>query len=164
MWPYSFQIWFIFDVSSWRNMKNQALHDSHFAQKSRKRRIHQQETREHHSAFPDSWPCARYVYQTQITMCTFWKETLFCSGGFELVSYSGLLIRCNLYHRILFYYYAETKEMIYESVNSKGIVYKPQQTSHSLYSMTTCTGFANVGPVFYKFHSLISAQVFNWIE
>ena len=32
-----------------------------------------------------------------------------------------------LYDMILLYYYAETKEMIYESVNLKGVVYEPKQ-------------------------------------
>ena len=35
-------------------MNNQALQNSHFAQKSRKRRIHQQETWEMRSTFADS--------------------------------------------------------------------------------------------------------------
>ena len=54
--------------------------------------------------------------------------------------------------------------MIYESVNLKGVVYEQKQNSFSLPSITTCTGFANVGPIFYKVHSLSSEQVFNWIE
>ena len=33
-----------------------------------------------------------------------------------------MFIRCSLYHMLLLYYYAETKEMIYESVNFKGVV------------------------------------------
>ena len=41
---------------------------------------------------------------------------------------------CNLYHTILLYYYAETKEMIYELVNLKGVVYEPKQNSFSLQS------------------------------
>ena len=46
---------------------------------------------------------------------------------------------------------AETKKMIYESVNVKGAVYKPKQnsfTSFSFQSITTCTGFASVGLIF----------------
>ena len=34
----------------------------------------------------------------------------------------GQYTLCDLYHRILLYYYAETKEVIYEPVNLKGIV------------------------------------------
>ena len=51
---------------------------------------------------------------------------------------------------ILLYFYAETKEMIYESVNLKRVVYEPKQYSFSFQSMTRCTGFANVGPIFYN--------------
>ena len=40
-----------------------------------------------HSAFPDSLPCVRDVYQTQVPVYSFWKEALFCCCGFELVSY-----------------------------------------------------------------------------
>ena len=36
-----------------------------------------------------------------------------------------------------FYYYPETKEIIYESGNLKGVVYKPKQTCSSLQSITT---------------------------
>ena len=32
-------------------------------------------------------------------------------------------MRCNLYHTIPFYYYVETKKMVHESVNLKGVVY-----------------------------------------
>ena len=38
----------------------------------------------------------------------------------------------DLCHKILLYYYAETKEMIHESVNLKGAVYKPKQNSFCL--------------------------------
>ena len=50
--------------------------------------------------------------------------------------------------------------MIYESVNLKGVVYELKQNSFSLRSITTCTGFANVDPVFCTVHSLSSEQVF----
>ena len=33
----------------------------------------------------------------------------------------------DLSHTILLYYYTETKEMISESVNLKGVVYEPKQ-------------------------------------
>ena len=69
--------------------------------------------------------------------------------------------RCDLYHTILLYCYAETKEMIYKSVNLRGAVYEPKQNSFSFRSIARCTGFANVGPIFYKVHSLSSEQVFN---
>ena len=49
------------------------------------------------------------------------------------------------------YYYAETKEMIHESVNLKGVVYEPKQNSFSIQSFTKSTGFANVGPALVKF-------------
>ena len=35
----------------------------------------------------------------------------------------GRFTPCDLYHTILLYYYAEAKEIIYESVNLKGVVY-----------------------------------------
>ena len=52
---------------------------------------------------------------------------------FPICFYQGLFTRCDLYHRFLFYYSAETKEMIYESVNLKGVVYEPKQNSFSLH-------------------------------
>ena len=52
--------------------------------------------------------------------------------------------------------YAETKEIIYESVNLKGVVPEPKQNTFSLQSITTSTGFANIGPIFYKVHELSS--------
>ena len=58
---------------------------------------------------------------------------------------------------ILLYYYAETKEMIYESVNLKGVVNRRKQNCFGLQSITTCTGFANVGLIFYV-HSLCSEK------
>ena len=51
----------------------------------------------------------------------FEKKALFCSGGVELASYLFLFTRWNVYHMILLYF--ETKEMIYESMNLKGVVY-----------------------------------------
>ena len=72
----------------------------------------------------------------------------------------NLFIRYNLNHRILLYCYAETKEMIYESVNLKGVVYEPKQNSFSFQSISTCAGFGNVDPIFYKVYSLSSEQVF----
>ena len=33
----------------------------------------------------------------------------------------GPIAQCDLYHKIFLYYYAETKEIIYESVNLKGV-------------------------------------------
>ena len=51
--------------------------------------------------------------------------------------------------------YFENKEMIYESVNLKGAEYEPKQNSSSLQSITICTCFGNIGPIFYKVHSLI---------
>ena len=44
-----------------------------------------------------------------------------------------MFTRCGLYHMIFLYYYAETKEMIYESLNLKGAVYDPKQNSFSLH-------------------------------
>ena len=46
---------------------------------------------------------------------------------FPICFYYGLFTRCDLYHTILLYYYAETKKMIYESVNLKGFMYEPKQ-------------------------------------
>ena len=37
--------------------------------------------------------------------------------------FKRLFTRCDLYHRTLLYYYAETKEIIYESVNLKEFMY-----------------------------------------
>ena len=84
--------------------------------------------------------------------------------------YSGMFTPCDLYHTILLYYYAETKEMSYESVNWKGVVYKPKRNCFSLQSTTTGTGFGNVGLIFYKVHwlscelnrKLVQSSV-NWI-
>ena len=45
--------------------------------------------------------------------------------------------------------------MICESMNLKGVEYKPKQNSSSLQSFSTCTCFGNIGPIFYKDHSLI---------
>ena len=53
-------------------------------------------------------------------------------------------------------YYAETKEMIHDSLNLKGVVYEPKKIFQS-----SCKRFANIGPIFYKVHSLRSEQVFN---
>ena len=47
---------------------------------------------------------------------------------FPISFYQGLFTRCDLYRRILLYYYPETKEMICESVNLKGVVYEPNKT------------------------------------
>ena len=41
--------------------------------------------------------------------------------------------RYDLYHTVLLYDYAEAKEMIYESVNMKGVVYEPSQNSFILF-------------------------------
>ena len=49
---------------------------------------------------------------------------------------------------VLLYYYAETKQMIYESVNLKGVLYKPKQNCISLQRIITCTDFANIGLIF----------------
>ena len=64
-------------------------------------------------------------------MQTFRKEAMFCSDAFELVSYLFLLgpvhtVQLVSYHSI--FYYPETKEMIYESVNLKGAVYSQKKT------------------------------------
>ena len=50
---------------------------------------------------------------------------------FPICFYQGLFTRCDLYHRILLCYYAESKEMIYESVNLKGVVYEPKKFFHT---------------------------------
>ena len=51
---------------------------------------------------------------------------------FSICFYQGLFTRRILHHRIVFYYYAETNEMIYELVNLKGILYEPKQNSFIL--------------------------------
>ena len=66
----------------------------------------------------------------------------------------GFFMQVFIDHTIFLHCYAEIKEMIYESVNLKGIVYEPKQKSVSLQSISTCTGFAEV-------HLLRSEQVFN---
>ena len=55
---------------------------------------------------------------------------------FPICFFQGLFTRCDLYDRILLYYYADAKEMIHESVNLKGVVYEPKQNSVSLHSIT----------------------------
>ena len=50
---------------------------------------------------------------------------------FSICFYQGLFTQCNLYHKILLSYYAETKEIIYGSVNLEGILCKPKQNSFS---------------------------------
>ena len=88
------------------------------------------------------------------------KEALFCSDSFEMDQ--DMFTRCDLYHTILlYYYYAETKEMLHGSVNLKGVVYEPKQNSFSFQSINTCTDVAVVGPIFYKVHPLSSEQVFS---
>ena len=80
---------------------------------------------------------------------------------FRICFCQGLFTRCGLYHRIFLHCSAETKEIIYESVNLKGVVWEPKQNSFRLNSFLTRTGFANVGPIFYKVHFLNSEQIFN---
>ena len=41
--------------------------------------------------------------------------------------------RCDLYNTILLYYFAETREIISESLNLKGVIYEPKQNSFSLH-------------------------------
>ena len=48
--------------------------------------------------------------------------------------YQCLFTRCDLYHSILLCYYAETKEMSYDSVNLMGVVYKPKQNFFSIHN------------------------------
>ena len=50
------------------------------------------------------------------------RFALVVSNWFPICFYQGLLTRCDLHHTILLYYFDETKEMIYESVNLKGVV------------------------------------------
>ena len=61
---------------------------------------------------------------------------------FHVCLHQGLFARCDLHCRILLYCYAETKEMIYESVNLNGVVNEAKQTSFSLQSINTFTGLA----------------------
>ena len=95
----------------------------------------------------------KHVFKMPVKLkfeCERLKEATFCSGGFELVSYWFLLRPIYTMQLVsydsFFLYYPETKEMIYDSVNLKGVLYKPKQNSFSLQSSTTYTGFANVGP------------------
>ena len=57
---------------------------------------------------------------------------------FPVCFYQGMFTRCDLYHTIILHCYAETNEMIYESGNLKGVVYKPTQNCFSLQSIITC--------------------------
>ena len=69
----------------------------------------------------------------------FRKEALFSLvvlNQFLVCFYRGLFTRCDLYLGILLCYYAEAKEMTYESMNLKGVVYEPKETSFSLHSIT----------------------------
>ena len=70
---------------------------------------------------------------------------------FPICFYQGLFTPCNLYHRIVLYYYAETKEMVYESLNLKGVVYEPKQNSFSLHSMTIVQVLQTLARSFIKF-------------
>ena len=56
---------------------------------------------------------------------------------FPIRFYQGLFTRCDFCNTVLLQYYAQTKEIIYESVNLKGVVYAPKQKSFSLQSITT---------------------------
>ena len=82
--------------------------------------------------------------------CVCFKEkhcfALVVLNRFLVCFYQGLFTRCDFCHTILLYYYAETKEMIYKSLNLKGVVY--EQNSFSFQSITTRTGFTN-GSIFY---------------
>ena len=70
---------------------------------------------------------------------------------FPVCFYEGLFTQCDLYHTIYLYYYAESNEMIYESVNLKGAVYEPKHNSRlSVYHHTLT--------VFYKVHFLSSIK------
>ena len=51
---------------------------------------------------------------------------------FPICFYQGLFTRYDFYHTFLLYCYAETKEIIYESVNLKGVVHEPKQTLSAL--------------------------------
>ena len=64
------------------------------------------------------------------------------------------------YDSFLLLLYAETKEMIYESVNLKEVVYKPKQTV-SAFSLSPHVQVFKRWSYLYKVHSLSSEQVFN---
>ena len=91
---------------------------------------------------------------------------LFCSGGFESVSWLFLsrlvhTMRLASYDLILLYYHAETKEMISESVSLRD-VYEPKQKSFSLQSSPHVHVLQTLARSFV--HSLNSELFFNWIK
>ena len=134
-------------------MKNQTLQNSHLAQKN----LESAEfTNKKHGKPTLHSMIANHVLEVSVKLesqCVRFEEALFCSGGFESVSYlfyQALFTRWDLHHRILLYYYAEKKEMIYESVNLKGVVYEPNQNSFGLQSITTRIGLQTLARSFIK--------------
>ena len=115
-----------FDVSSLKNMKKQALQNSHFAQKSRQRRI---STDKIHGKPAMHSLITNHVLKMSVKLtfqCVRRKKkhcfALVVLNRFSICFHQGLFTRCDLYHMMLLYWYAETEEMIYESVNLKGVV------------------------------------------
>ena len=91
-----------------RNMKNEALPNSHFCMKISKSA---EFTHNEHGKPTLHFLTASHVLEmfvkVKLQCLCFEIKALFCSGGFEFVSYlflfkPGLLTRCNLYHTILF--------------------------------------------------------------
>ena len=128
-----------FDVPSWRNMKDQALQNSHLHKNLEStecsNKKHEKPTL--HSLI------ANHVLEMSIKLkfqCVCLKKkhrfALVALNMFPICFYQGLFTRCDLYHRMLLYHYAETKEVIDESVNLKGVVYEPKHNSFSLHSIT----------------------------
>ena len=105
-------------------MKNRAFPNGRFCIKSRKCRIHQREARE----APLHSLIANHVLEMSMKLkfqCRLEKNHFFglvVLNPFPICFSRGLFPRCDLYHRILLYYYAETNGIIYESVNLKGVV------------------------------------------
>ena len=100
-------------------MINQAFQNSHFVKKSRKRKLTYNKHRKPtlHSLIAD------HVLEMSVNSNSsvyVLKRSIFALvilNRFPICFFQGLFTQCDLYHRIILYYYAETKEMIYESLN-----------------------------------------------
>ena len=84
--------------------------------------------------------------------CVYLKKKAHCFAlvalnRFPTCFYQGLFARCNLYHRILWHYYAEIKETSEISEFERSCV-RAKLNSFSLQSITTHTCFTNVDSTF----------------
>ena len=112
-------------------MKHQALPNNHFCIKISK--VPNSPTTKTGSAPIQHFLTANHALEIFITVrfqCVRFEKkhcfALVVLSWFPICFYSGLYIQCNLYHTILLCF--ETKEMIYGSVNLKGVVYMPKKT------------------------------------